>query len=108
MSDKSVVIVFSQDTNILLQEWRKTTGAKLWRFTLCLKDYPLIPHGWNAVPTVFNANDLPGISALIRYLHTSAGLPVRSTWIAAITAGDCLLWPCFPFDNVAKNYPVLV
>ena len=58
-------------------------------------------------PAAHNAHDLPSVGALVRYLHACAGFPVRSTWLAAIKAGNYSTWPGLTFANAAKYCPVV-
>ena len=47
---------------------------------------PTVHAAHRATPHV-RAYDLPNTPALIAYLHTAAGYPVRSTWLTAIKRG---------------------
>jgi hypothetical protein len=91
----SVTIFDKTDDSILLQGWREPTGAKLWRFSL-LPDNNASHHVSlptpNDTPSALNATDLPSIGALVHYLHAAAGFPVKSTWLAAIKAGNYASW----------------
>ena len=55
-----------------------------------------------------NAHNLPSVCALVHYLHACAGFPVRSTWLAAIKAGNFASWPGLTYTNAAKYCPVSV
>ena len=55
-----------------------------------------------------NAHDLPIVCSLVHYLHACTGFPVRSTWLAAIKAGDFTSWPGLNYTNAAKYCPVSV
>ena len=55
-----------------------------------------------------NAHDLPSMCALVHYLHTCAGLPVRSTWLAAIKSGNFPSWPGLTYTNASKYCPLSV
>ena len=55
-----------------------------------------------------NEHDLPSVCTLIHYLHACAGFPVRSTWLAAIKAGNFSSWPGLTYTNAAKCRPVSV
>ena len=59
-------------------------------------------------PAALNAHGRPSVGALVKYLHTCAGFPVRSTWLAAIKAGNYSTWPGLTFANAAKYCPVSV
>ncbi len=41
----------------------------------------------------------------IRYLHTSAGHPVKDTWTKAIKAGNFITWPGLSVKAVHKYFP---
>ena len=104
--DANAVTVFDKHNNsILLQGWRETTGAKLWRFSLLPEDHPAPPSGYIASPMALNAGDLPSVGALVHYLHAAAGFPVKSTWLAAIKAGNYSSWPGLTYANASKYCP---
>jgi hypothetical protein len=42
---------------------------------------------------------------LIHYLHAAAGFPVKSTWLAAIKAGNFASWPELAYANASKFVP---
>ncbi len=48
-----------------------------------------------------NAHDLSSVGALIHYLHAAAGFPVKSTWLAAIKAGNYSSWPGLTYANAS-------
>ena len=70
------VTVFSQDGNVLLRNWRKKVGAKLWVLSLCPKGHSKLPTALASGPTALNAHNLTSITALVKYLHICAGFPV--------------------------------
>jgi hypothetical protein len=49
--------------------------------------------------------DLPSIAGLIGYYHAAAGAPVKSTWLAAIKAGNYASWPGLSYALAAKYCP---
>ena len=53
----------------------------------------------------YSAYDLPSVEALVRYLHTVDGFPVRHTWLRAIKAGNYASWPGLTYQNAAKYCP---
>ena len=53
----------------------------------------------------YSTYDLPSVEALIRYFHTAAGYPVRSTWLKAISSGNYSSWPGLPLANSTKYCP---
>eukprot|EP00804_Cyclotella_cryptica_P022924 CCRYP_018758-RA/>CCRYP_018758-RA protein AED:0.17 eAED:0.24 QI:0/0/0/1/0.5/0.33/3/0/705 len=57
------------------------------------------------LPTALNAHDLPSVSALVHYLHAAAGFPVKSTWLAAIKAGNFASWPGLTYTNASNFCP---
>jgi hypothetical protein len=102
--DKAAVTVYAQDGTSLLQGWREPDGAKLWRFSL-LPNHEAPPTWALATPVALNAHDLPSVAALIHYLHAAAGFPVKSTWLAAIKAGNFASWPGLTYTNASKYCP---
>ena len=106
--DSNVVTVFSKDNkNILLKGWRDITGAKLWSFYLRPEDntvssiHPSTP----TTPAALNTHDPPSVGALVRYLNAAAELPVKSTWMAAIKAGNFCTWPGLTYTNTSRYCP---
>jgi hypothetical protein len=85
--DKTAVTVFAHDGSMLLKGWREQDGAKLWWFSLILNNN-VTPTWAMQAPAILNAHDLPSVGALVHYLHAAAGFPVKSTWLAAIKAGN--------------------
>ena len=53
----------------------------------------------------FTAHDLPSVGALVRYLHAAAGFPVKSTWLAAIKAGNLSTWPGLTYAHASRYCP---
>ena len=43
---------------------------------------------------------------MVRYLHADTGFPVKSTWLAAIKAGNYASWPGLTYANANKYCPV--
>ena len=101
---KTAVTVFAQDGTSLLNGWREQHGAKLWRFSL-IPNKTTTPTWAPQSPTALNAHDLPSVGALVHYLHATAGFPVKSTWLAAIKAGNFASWPGLTYANAAKYCP---
>ena len=90
-----------------LKGWRDTTGAKLWRFSLRPEDNP-VSYVHPTPPTILaslNAHNLPSVGALVRYFHAAAGFPVKSTWLAAIKAGNFSTWPGLTYANASRYCP---
>eukprot|EP00804_Cyclotella_cryptica_P001885 CCRYP_007356-RA/>CCRYP_007356-RA protein AED:0.20 eAED:0.20 QI:0/-1/0/1/-1/1/1/0/768 len=54
---------------------------------------------------ILNVYELPSIEQSIRYLHTAAGFPTKSTWLAAIRKGNYSTWPLITVKNVHKHFP---
>jgi len=102
--DKTSVTILAPDGTTLLQGWREQAGAKLWCFSLIPSHY-ISPTPPPLPPTAINAHDLPSVSALIHYLHAAAGFPVKSTWLAAIKAGNFASWPGLTYANASKFCP---
>ena len=49
--------------------------------------------------------DLPSTEQAIKWMHAVCGYPVKSTWLAAIEAGNYIGWPLLTARNVKKYYP---
>ncbi len=54
---------------------------------------------------VNNVHDLPLMKELIRYIHASAGHPVKDTWTKAIKAGIFTMWQGLSVKAVHKYFP---
>ena len=91
--EQSQVTVFSKDSTEMLRGWRETTGSKIWRFSLRPIKHPSPLEDLHKGPAALNAHELPSVGALVRYLHATAGFPVKSTWLGAIKAGNYASWP---------------
>ena len=66
----------------VLTGWQEQSVPRLWRIALQpgKSNLPKIPHNANRTKLeAYSAYDLPSVEALIRYFHTAAGYPVRST-----------------------------
>ena len=51
------------------------------------------------------AERVPSVGALVPYLHTAAGFPVKSTWLAAIKAGNSSTWTGLTYTNASRYCP---
>ena len=49
--------------------------------------------------------DLPTTEQAIKWMHAVCGYPVKSTWLAAVKAGNFVGWPLLTTRNVEKYYP---
>ena len=49
--------------------------------------------------------DLPTTEQAIKWMHAVCGYPVKSTWLAAIEAGNYVGWTLLTTCNVKKYYP---
>ena len=49
--------------------------------------------------------DLPSTKQAIKWMHAVCGYPVKSTWLAAIAAGNFIGWPLLTVKNVTRYYP---
>ena len=67
-----------------------------------------MPPEWISGPTALNANDRPSVGALVLYLHAATGFPVKSTWLAAIKAGNHASYPGLTYANAYKYCPVSI
>ena len=108
--NKTTVTIFNADNTPILTGYRETAGARLWRFTLTGTPPPPLAATITQVhpPTTEAAKrayDLPSTPALIEFLHATAGYPVKSTWLAAIKAGNYTSWPGLTYELAAKYCP---
>ena len=98
--DKKSVHVMDKTSKVLLRGWFEPTGACLWRFSLRPgmhhHTHDGSPHAYPPpLPTLTAKNDynMTSVKALVRFLHTAAGFPVKSTWLSTIRAGSYATWP---------------
>ena len=113
--NKTTVTIFNPAGLPILHGYRETAGARLWRFNLCATTPSARPPALAALahlattptPTesARRAYDLPSTPALIGFLHATAGYPVKSTWLAAIKAGNYATWPGLTYELAAKYCP---
>ena len=59
-------------------------------------------------PAAHSAYDLPILEALVRYMHTVAGFPVKSTWLKSTKKGNFATWPGLTYSNAARYCPQTV
>ena len=82
--DKTSVTIYDRQDRPVLQGWRESDGARLWRFSLLPEPTDLLPASEESQTTTlgaYSAYDMPSVEALVRYFHASAGFPVRDTWL---------------------------
>ena len=100
---KKDVVVILPEGKTILTVWREKNLPKLWRFPLKPNEQGKIDTKTNLITTAaHNAYNLPNLEALVRYMHTAAGFPVKSTWLKAIKKGNFATWPGLRYSNVAK------
>ena len=75
----------------------KSNEAKLW--TISTSDNQVIKEEVN------NVYRLPLIPHTIRYLHATAGHPVKNTCLDAINARNYVTWPGLTTTAVRKHFP---
>ena len=95
--DTDCIVVFTkQDVKLLppkgkpiLTGWRENKLPRLWRFALKPTEELIMYHTSTrqTTPAAHSAYNLPSVESLVRYMHATAGLPVKSTWIRAIKKG---------------------
>ena len=109
---KRSVIIYDKDKKPFLTGCREIDRAKLWRISLkldlskfppCPKDPGATQEG--ATFEAYSTYDLPSVEAFVKYFHTAAGYPVRSTWLTAIKAGNFKTWPGLTYNNVRHYCP---
>ena len=61
----------------------------------------------NQPPTdkILNAYELKMRPELVRFYHTAAGSPTKSTWLAAIKNSHYPSWTGLSYSSVAKDFP---
>ena len=102
---RNSVIVREKKGTAVLTGWREATGSILWRIALQPgeSNLPSMTNNTNlSTLGAYSAYDLPIIADLIKYFHTAAGYPVRSTWLKAIGAGNYSSWPGLMIANATK------
>ena len=89
-------------------------GARDERGRYCI---PLIQHRGQLQPrapskkakkalrTANSVYDLPSTEQDIKWMQAVCGYPVKSTWLAAVQAGNYTGWPLLTARNVKKYYP---
>ena len=100
--EKGVTIHKENTINITTSEPPVLTGeksneAKLWTIST--------PDNRTTKEEVNNVYSLPSIPHTIRYLHATAGHPVKDTWLDAIKAGNYVTWPGLTTTAVRKHFP---
>ena len=84
------VVVRDATNSTILTGWREEQAPYLWRIVLLPDNanIPEVPQDASRVSlVVYSAYYLPSVEALVRYFHTAAGFPVRSTGIDVIKPG---------------------
>ena len=105
---RAAVIVRDAQGIPVLTGWREQSGPRLWIIALQpgKSNLPNMPHDANRTTLeAYSAYDLPSVEALIRYFHTAAGYPVRSTWLKAISVGNYSTWTGLTLANATKYCP---
>ena len=78
------VIVHDKKVTDVLTGWREAICPRLWRISLQPGESNMssIPNdSKQATLDAYSDYDLPRVADLIRYFHSAAGYPVRSTWL---------------------------
>ena len=104
---KEDVAVLSPKGEPIIQGWREDKLPRLWIFALSpdKKQKGFYTTTSQNKPEANNVYDLPSMEALVRYMHATAGFPVRSTWIKAIKNGNFNSWPGLTYNNAEKYCP---
>ena len=94
MFHKNDVTVLSPESKPIIKGWREKQLPRLWRFPLkpnnkSINDYTTTNH---KNPAAHSAYYLPSIDSLVRYMHASAGLSVKSTWLKSTKKGNFDTW----------------
>ena len=111
---KFTVTIYDPQGIHLLQGWIENKGTKLWRFDLRPQSptpssvekygqaFTVVPNYKSSNLQDFSAYNLTSVEALVQYLHTDDGFPVKSTWLDVIKAGNFVSWPGLKYQNAAK------
>ena len=67
--------------------------------------FVLYANGNSSNLQVFSAYDLPRVEAIVRYVRANVGIPVKSTWLDDIKAGNFSTWPGLTYQNAVKYCP---
>ncbi len=76
---------------------RKLNREKLWRVLARSKT-----HKQEEANSVYSLSSIP---QSIKYLHATAGFPVKERWIIAIQVGNYVTWPGLTAATVRKHFP---
>ena len=105
---RKAVIVQDKQGTAVLTGWHEATGFRLCRIALQPREsnLPSMHNDANlATLAAYISYDLPSVAVLIRYFHSAAGYPVRSTWLKEISAGNYSSWPLLTLANATKYCP---
>ena len=116
LCDADCTVTFTRASVILkdargipvLTGWRENSGPRLWRIALQPNEENFLKKPNTAHRTTleaYSAYDFPSVEARIRYFHTAAGYPVRSTWLTAISDGNYSCWKGLTLANATKYCP---
>ena len=107
MFKKQHVIVISPEGKPILQGRREKKLPHLWRFDLKPNDRGKQKYTTTNQkrPESHSVYDLPSIEAIVRYMHATAGFPVKSTWLKAFKNGNYESWPGLTYNNAARYFP---
>ena len=110
--NKHAVHVLDETSKVILQGCREPTGACLWRFSLQPGRHHHTPNRSPPAPTptpttltANNAYGIPSVKAIVRFLQSAAGFPVKSTWLDAIGSGNYATWPGLTYENAKTYHP---
>ncbi len=84
--EKHKVSVFNSSNRTILTGWREPSGSKLWRVLITGNHYQ--PTSTSPTYIAANAYSISNTKNLVSYFHAAAEYPVKSTWLAAINAGN--------------------
>ena len=101
--DNHKVSVLNKSNRPILTGWREASGSRLWRIPITENPNPQTSPSPTHIAT--NAYTIPTTKELIAYYHAAAGYPVKSTWLAAIKAGNYATWPGLTTTRASKHYP---
>jgi hypothetical protein len=104
--NEDLTITISKEA--VLQGWRDRPSG-LWRMPLSKKGNPsnakYLLLDKTSEDAIANVYELPSTSQVIKYLHASAGYPMKATWLKAIDSGSFLTWPHLTAKAVQKHFP---
>ena len=103
-SQEDITVFLPDGTSILTCQY-DTSGSCPWHSAFhpwANQSLPTQPDITEASCSASCAYDLHSIEDLVCYVHAAAGLPVKSTWLKAIKAGNFATWSSLSNSNASN------